>query len=132
MYEGLNRMAIACLGEQVGNETHMLIRKKVCDWEAEHKDKEIVPYMDDHELEMGVDAHIAAMRKSKEYAVQHEVAGLSAVLKRQVHIYTYDTTNNSIFIHEVLHETILPEELTGPPICISRHIFRSLSFRQYS
>ena len=110
------------MGDPFGNATHLLLRKRVCDWEEKHKDTEIVPFMDDHERAIGVDTHITKMRENKEYALQHEVKALSAVLKRFVHIYTYDTTNDSIFVHEILHESVSPEEVTGPPICMSRHM----------
>ena len=31
------------MGDPFGNATHLLLRKRVCDWEERHKDTEIVP-----------------------------------------------------------------------------------------
>jgi hypothetical protein len=107
------------LGDPFGANTHISLRMMVCDWMEENKD-EIANFMDENEG--SVDDYIATMRKVGEYGSQHEVSSLSAVLKRQVNLHLFDSTKNNYQIYPVLHESVLPNNVTGPPICMSRHL----------
>lgn len=107
------------LGDPFGANTHITLRMMVCDWMEEHKDV-IKGFMDENEG--SVDDYIAKIRKVGEYASQHEVSSLSATLKRQVNLHLFDSTKNNYQIYPVLHESVLPNEVTGPPICVSRHL----------
>ena len=90
-----------------GTVYHLHFRRLACDWIAKNRDA-IAGFCADRDL--SIDEHISQMRCPANYGTNIELAALSAILRREIHVYLFEFIEPHVIRHESVSTT------SGPPL----------------
>ena len=112
------------LGDPFGDICFAKLRELGVEWMVLHKDEllQFVVCWGGRDQSAEFDIQISELRNntSWKYSSNLMLIAMSALTKRPIHVYTYDTTNGKLFTAKEAHKSLTQDEKDGVPIFLVR------------